>query len=127
MVHFYFALLVYFTFAFDNYDGAKKNLLMLKNLGYKLYIDDFGSGYSNFIYLTEIKTDFIKIDGNIIRKILDDKVSYLVVKNIVNFAKEANIKVIAEFVSDEKIYEKVKELKIEYSQGFYFSKPEENL
>lgn len=110
-----------------NYDGAKKNLLMLKNLGYKLYIDDFGSGYSNFIYLTEIKTDFIKIDGNIIRKILDDKVSYLVVKNIVNFAKEANIKVIAEFVSDEKIYEKVKELKIEYSQGFYFSKPEENL
>jgi EAL domain-containing protein (putative c-di-GMP-specific phosphodiesterase class I) len=90
---------------------------MLKNLEYKLYIDDFRSGYSNFI----------KIDGNIIRKILDDKVSYLLVKNIVNFAKEANIKVIAEFVSDKKIYEKVKELKIEYSQGFYFSKPEENL
>lgn len=107
-----------------NYEGAKSNLLMLKNLGFKLYIDDFGSGYSNFIYLTEINSDFIKIDGNIIKKILDDKVSYLVVKSIVNFAKEANIKVIAEFVSSEEIYKKVKELDIEYSQGYYFHQPQ---
>jgi len=110
-----------------NYKGAKKNLLMLKQLGYKLYIDDFGSGYSNFIYLTQINTDFIKIDGNIIKKILNDKISYLVVKNIVNFAKEANIKVIAEYVSDIETLEKVKELGIEYSQGYYFSKPEKTL
>ncbi len=109
-----------------NYDAAKRNLLMLKNLGYKLYIDDFGSGYSNFIYLTEIKTDFIKIDGNIIKKILDDKISYLVVKNIVNFAKESNIKVIAEYVSNEEIFNKIKELNIDYSQGYYFHKPQEN-
>lgn len=108
-----------------NYDQAKRNLLMLKNLDYKLYIDDFGSGYSNFIYLTEIKTDYIKIDGSIIKKILEDKVSYLVVKSIVNFAKEANIKVIAEYVSCEDIYNKVKELDIEYSQGYYFHKPEQ--
>ena len=51
-----------------NYSDAKENLLLLKKLGYKIYIDDFGSGYSNFIYLTEINTDFIKIDGNIIKK-----------------------------------------------------------
>lgn len=110
-----------------NYKDAKKNLLMLKNLGYKLFIDDFGSGYSNFIYLTEINTDFIKIDGNIIKKILDDKVSYLVVKNIVNFAKEANIKVIAEFVSNKEIFEKIDALDIEYSQGYYFHKPQKEL
>jgi len=107
-----------------NYSDSKKNLLMLKNLGYSLYIDDFGSGYSNFIYLTEINTDYIKIDGNIIKKILDDDVSYLVVKSIVNFAKEANIKVIAEYVSNKEIYEKVKALDIQYSQGYYFHKPE---
>ncbi len=109
-----------------NYDAAKRNLLMLKNLGYTLYIDDFGSGYSNFIYLTEIKTDFIKIDGNIIKKILDDKISYLVVKNIVNFAKESNIKVIAEYVSSEEIYNIIKELNIDYSQGYYFHKPKKD-
>jgi diguanylate cyclase (GGDEF)-like protein len=105
-------------------DG-KENLLALKKLGYKIYIDDFGSGYSNFIYLAQIQTDFIKIDGAIIKKILDDKISYLLVKSVVGFAKEAGIKVIAEFVSSEEIYQKVKELGIEYSQGYHFSIPSE--
>lgn len=102
---------------------AKDNLLMLKQLGYKIFIDDFGSGYSNFIYLTQIKTDFIKIDGAIIKNILDDKISFLLVKSIVDFAKEANIKVIAEYVSKKEIYDTIKSLGIEYSQGFYFSQP----
>ncbi len=104
-------------------EDAKNNLLMLKKLGYKISIDDFGSGYSNFIYLTEIKTDYIKIDGTIIQKILDDKISFLLVKNIVSFAKEAQIKVIAEYVSNEMIYDKIKSLGIEYSQGIFFSEP----
>ncbi|WP_024955652.1 EAL domain-containing protein [Sulfurospirillum arcachonense] len=106
-----------------NYSDAKENLLMLKKLGYKIFIDDFGSGYSNFIYLTEIQTDFIKLDGNIIKKIVEDKVSFLVVKSIVNFAKEANIKVIAEYVCNEEIYKIIKTLGIEYSQGYLFSTP----
>lgn len=107
----------------SNKNDAKKNLLMLKSLGYKIFIDDFGSGYSNFIYLAEIQTDYIKIDGTIIQKILDDKISFLLVKNIVAFAKEARIQVIAEYVSNEAIYEKIKSLGIEYSQGFLFSIP----
>lgn len=110
-----------------NREDAKNNLLMLKSLGYTIYIDDFGSGYSNFIYLTDIKTDYIKIDGTIIQKILDDKISFLLVKNIVAFAKEAQIKVIAEYVSDAQIYEKVMSLGIEYAQGVYFSKPLPNI
>ncbi len=106
-----------------NREDAKNNLLMLKDLGYTIYIDDFGSGYSNFIYLAEIKTDYIKIDGTIIQKVLDDKISFLLVKNIVAFAKEAQIKVIAEYVSDAPIYEMIHSLGIEYSQGIFFSKP----
>ena len=104
-------------------DDAKENLLMLKNLGYKIFIDDFGSGYSNFIYLTEIRTDYIKIDGTIIKKILEDEVSFLLVKSIVAFAKEAKIKLVAEYVCSEEIFEKVESLGIEYSQGYHFSKP----
>lgn len=104
---------------------AKVNLLMLKQLGYKIFIDDFGSGYSNFIYLTQIKTDYIKIDGAIIKNILEDKISFLLVKSIVQFAKEANIKVVAEYVSNKEIYDIIKSLGIEYSQGFYFSQPQE--
>lgn len=104
---------------------AKDNLLMLKNLGYKLFIDDFGSGYSNFIYLTEIKTDYIKIDGSIISKILEDKICFLLVKSIIDFAKEANIKVVAEYVINKEIYEIVKLLGVDYVQGYYFSIPQE--
>ena len=108
-----------------NSKEAKNNLLMLKNLGYKLFIDDFGSGYSNFIYLTEIKADYIKIDGSIISKILDDKISFLLVKSIVEFAKEAEIKVIAEYVVNKEIYELVNLLEVDYIQGYYFSIPQE--
>ncbi len=53
-----------------------------------------------------------------------NKTSEIVCKNIVNFAKDLNIKTIAEFVENESIFNKVKELGIDYSQGFYFSKPE---
>ena len=96
---------------------------MLKKLGYKIFIDDFGTGYSNFVYLMQIKSDFIKIDGEIIKKILHDKVSLAVVKSIVNFTNEANISVVAEHVSSKEIYDIVAQLGIEYCQGYYFSAP----
>ncbi|AXX92759.1 hypothetical protein CPU12_02710 [Malaciobacter molluscorum LMG 25693] len=106
-----------------NNKEAKINLLRLKKWGYKIYIDDFGSGYSNFTYLAQIKTDFIKIDGDLIEKILTDKISFMLVKSIIGFAKDAGIKVIAEYVSSEEIYFKLKELDVDYLQGFYFGKP----
>lgn len=110
-----------------NSKNSKNNLLLLKDLGYKIFVDDFGSGYSNFIYLLKIKTDYIKIDGTIIKDILVNKVAFLLVKNIVTFAKEANIKVIAENVDTKEVYDEIKSLGIEYSQGYYFSLPKEVL
>lgn len=106
-----------------NFEQSKKNILMLKELGYKIYIDDFGSGYSNFIYLSEINADYIKIDGSIIKNIMKDKTSYLVAKNIINFAKEANIKTIAEYVFNEEIFNLVKEMGVDKCQGYFISKP----
>ncbi|MDD5157767.1 bifunctional diguanylate cyclase/phosphodiesterase [Sulfurimonas sp.] len=108
-----------------NYEEAQQNILMLKSLGYQIYIDDFGSGYSNFIYLAQINADVIKIDGSIIKNILTDKLSYLVAKNIISFAKEANIKTIAEFVSSKEIYEALRGLGVDKCQGYYFSSPKE--
>lgn len=106
-----------------SYEAAQENILILKSLGYQIYIDDFGSGYSNFIYLAQINADVIKIDGGIIKNILTDKLSYLVAKNIIGFAKEANMKTIAEFVSCKEIYEALKELGVDKCQGYYFSPP----
>ena len=106
-----------------HFKHASENLLMLKKLGYKIFIDDFGTGYSNFVYLTQIKSDFIKIDGEIIKNIANDKVSLALVKSIVNFAKDANIQVVAEHVCSEEINTIIKSLGIGYAQGYYFARP----
>ena len=105
------------------YEAVKR----LKRCGIKISIDDFGTGYSNFDYLIKLNADFIKIDGSIVKKILTDNNSELIVKTIVNIAKELGAKTIAEFVESEAIYTKVKELGVDYSQGYYFSEPLENI
>ena len=95
----------------------------LKTYNVKIAIDDFGSGFSNYEHILNINTDYIKIDGSLIRKI-DEDIYYNLVKSIVIFCKEQNIKVIAEFVSDLKILRYVKSLDIDYSQGYYIARPE---
>ncbi|WP_323588375.1 EAL domain-containing response regulator [Aliarcobacter butzleri] len=86
-------------------------------------IDDFGAGYSNFHLLSKLKISFIKIDGSLIQNIHNSKDLEIIVRTISNTAKEFNVKTVAEFVANEEIYNKVKELNIDYSQGFYFDKP----
>jgi EAL domain-containing protein (putative c-di-GMP-specific phosphodiesterase class I) len=95
----------------------------MKSKGCRIAIDDFGTGYSNFDYLIKLQADFIKIDGSLIKQIAHDSNSYNVVETIVQFAKKQNIKTIAEFVSDELIAQKVIELDIDYSQGYYYGAP----
>ena len=69
-----------------------------------------------------MEPDFLKIDGSLIKNIENEK-DFDVVKSIVDFAKMYNIKTIAEFVENEDIYVLVKELGIDYSQGYYFGRP----
>lgn len=95
----------------------------VKRYGAKIAIDDFGSGYSNFSYLTKMSVDYIKIDGSLITQIETDKNALLVVETIVAFAKKLEIKTIAEYVHSSTIMDKVKELGIDYSQGFYIDEP----
>jgi diguanylate cyclase (GGDEF)-like protein len=93
----------------------------LKNMGVKLAIDDFGTEYSNFSRLLAIQADYIKISGTFTRHILTDSQNYKVVKAITEFAHSIGTEVIAEYVCDERIQEKILELNIEYSQGNLFS------
>lgn len=99
----------------------------VKQLGCKIAIDDFGTGYSNFEYLVKLKADYIKIDGSLIKNIDTNRTSYLVVKNIVQFSKDLGMKTIAEYVENESIFLMVKELGIDYSQGYFFSKPQPSI
>ncbi|MGB5791600.1 bifunctional diguanylate cyclase/phosphodiesterase [Poseidonibacter sp.] len=109
----------------ENFEDISKFIVFVKGLGCKIAIDDFGTGYSNFEYLVKLKADYIKIDGSLIKDIDKNPISEIVCKNIVNFAKDLNMKTIAEFVENEKILEKVKAIGVDYSQGYYFSEPKE--
>ncbi len=112
--------------AVKDYNAISKFLERIKYYGAKIAIDDFGSGYSNFEHLLNLKVDYIKIDGTLIKQLPYNQDACKIVKIINEFADEINIKTIAEFVADEKIYEMVKKLDIDYCQGFYFYEPRPN-
>lgn len=104
-----------------------EQILRLKNSGFHVIIDDFGTDKSAYNRMFELKAEFIKIDGSFIKKLTQDKAHYLVVKSIVEYAKKSDIKTIAEHVETQKVYEIVKSLGIDYSQGYYIGKPSLNL
>jgi len=106
-----------------DFNIVKKFITEVKEYGVKIAIDDFGAGYSNYERLLDYQPDILKIDGCLIRNIEESDYSYSVVKSIVTFAKEQNIQTIAEFIENEAIYEIIKELGVDFSQGYFFGKP----
>ena len=106
-----------------DFNLLKEFVATVKKMGVKIAIDDFGSGYSNFERLLDYQPDIIKIDGSLIKNITDSAWSLSIVKTIITFAKEQNIKIVAEFVENENIYNILRDLGIDYSQGYFFSKP----
>lgn len=109
-----------------NYDILIEFVDKVKELGCKVAIDDFGSGYSNFEHLLKMNIDYLKIDASLIKNIAKDESSYKITKTIVDFAKSLQLKTIAEFVENKEIFDIVKELECDFSQGYYFSAPLKN-
>lgn len=95
----------------------------LKLEGYRFAIDDFGSGFSSFHYIKKFPIDFIKIDGEFIINITSDKKDLAFVKSIVSLAKELKVQTIAEFVENEEVLAFLREIGIDYVQGFHIGKP----
>ncbi|MGB5866844.1 MAG: EAL domain-containing protein [Arcobacteraceae bacterium] len=111
------------TSEIEDYELFKNFIKRFKHHGVKIAIDDFGSGYSNLNHIVNFHSDYIKIDGALIRNIQNDSTALTLVKSIVTFAKELGIKTIAEFVESETIFEILKEIEIDEFQGYYLSKP----
>ncbi|WP_022850914.1 EAL domain-containing protein [Limisalsivibrio acetivorans] len=107
----------------DTYSTVQTFIRRMKALGCKIAVDDFGTGYSNFEHLLRLDLDYLKIDGSLVRSVCTDEVSYKLVKTIANFASDINVKTVAEFVSEESIFRTIRELGINYSQGYYISAP----
>lgn len=104
-----------------------KQLTSLRENGFKVSIDDFGAENSNMSRLLEIHPDYLKIDGAFIKNIVTDEKSQIIVDAIVSICKRSGIKIIAEYVHNKEVQEKVKSLGIEYSQGYYFGEPKSEL
>ncbi len=96
----------------------------LKSEGFCFAIDDFGSGYSSFYYLKYLPVDFLKIEGEFIKSLPDSSTDRVFIEGIVSVARKMGIKTIAEYVENEKVLEVVKDLGIDYAQGYYLGKPE---
>jgi diguanylate cyclase (GGDEF)-like protein len=106
-----------------DFDAVIDFIKEVKKIGCNIGVDDFGAGYSNFIMLTNLNIDFVKIDGSLIKEIDQRQNQQVIVSTIASFSDQFGFKTVAEFVSSEAIYNKVKEIGVDYCQGYYFEKP----
>ncbi|MBI5331302.1 MAG: bifunctional diguanylate cyclase/phosphodiesterase [Betaproteobacteria bacterium] len=111
-----------------------KNLLVLEKLaaelrlgGFKLAIDDFGSGLSSFQYLRRLPVDFIKIEGDFVLNMLESEKDRAFVDTIRHLAASLNIRVIAEYVESAEVLEALREMGVEMAQGYHIGHPSPHL
>ena len=112
------------TVAITNIEQAVVFIKQLKQLGCSIALDDFGSGMSSFNYLKHLPIDYLKIDGSFVQNIVNDKVDYATVECFHHISQIMNIKTIAEFVENEAILNNLKQIGIDYVQGYGIEKPQ---
>jgi EAL domain-containing protein (putative c-di-GMP-specific phosphodiesterase class I) len=111
------------TAAIANLNRAVKFMEVLKTIGCKFALDDFGSGLSAFSYLKDLPVDFLKIDGVFVSNILKEPNSMAIVEAINHISHIMGIRTIAEYAEAEEITAKLKDIKVDYMQGFYIGVP----
>ena len=111
------------TVAISNLNKATKFISQLREMGCRFALDDFGSGMSSFGYLRTLSVDYIKIDGNFVKEITENPLSYEIVKSINSIGHAMNIQTTAEFVENEEILAALKTIGIDYAQGYGIAKP----
>lgn len=111
------------TVAITNLAKARKLIEELTNLGCCFALDDFGSGMCSFGYLKNLPVDYLKIDGAFIKDIIQDPMDLALTNAINQIGHVMGLQTIAEFVENDAILEKLKELGIDYAQGYGIAKP----
>lgn len=101
----------------------KQFISEIESYGVKIAIDDFGSGYSNLLEIAQISPHYIKIDGGIIRALNECPNTRIILQSIVYLSKKLNARVVAEHVENSETQTCIEQFNIDFSQGYYFSKP----
>ncbi|MBT1443788.1 EAL domain-containing protein [Shewanella sp. JM162201] len=111
------------TAAVSQLDQAQALIELLRPLGCKLALDDFGSGFSSFAYLKLLDVDFVKIDGQFVVNLCENKSDQAIVNAICQLGRDMDFEVIAEFVESQAIGARLKTLGVDYAQGYAIGKP----
>jgi diguanylate cyclase (GGDEF)-like protein/PAS domain S-box-containing protein len=111
------------TAAIAQISRAQKFITAMKNLGVKFALDDFGSGVSSFAYLKNLAVDYLKIDGSLVKNIINEECDRAIVYSINEVAHLMGIKTIAEFVENDQILEHIGKISIDYAQGYIMGRP----
>ncbi len=112
------------TAAVTNLADATVFIQGVRAAGVKVSLDDFGAGASSFGYLKSLPVDFLKIDGQFIRNLVNDAMDETTVRCFSDVAKLLNIKTVAEFVDKEELLARLRDIGIDYAQGFLLHRPE---
>ena len=112
------------TAAIQNVVHASRFMAELKQMGCQFALDDFGSGLSSFGYLKKLPVDYLKIDGSFVRNMLHDHHDHSIVVAIAQIAKTLGIRCVAEFVGDHDTLIALREIGVDYGQGFFLHMPE---
>ena len=112
------------TAAIRNVSHAARFMTELKKMGCQFSLDDFGSGLSSFGYLKMLPVDYLKIDGSFVRNMLHDDHDHSIVVAITQIAKTLKMACVAEWIEDEATLMALKEIGVDYGQGFFLHRPE---
>jgi diguanylate cyclase (GGDEF)-like protein/PAS domain S-box-containing protein len=112
------------TAAISKLDGAMHFISALKARGCRFILDDFGSGLSSFAYLRDLAVDFLKIDGEFVQNMLEDRVKRAMVESINQIGHVMGIQTIAEWVENRPTLEALKDLGVDYAQGYWLCHPQ---
>jgi diguanylate cyclase (GGDEF)-like protein len=112
------------TAAIANIDQAIQFITELKQMGCHFALDDFGSGMNCFAYLKQLKIDYLKIDGSFIQNITTEKIDQELVACMNRIAHVLGVKTVAEWVENDEILQTLRELDIDYAQGYGLHRPE---
>ena len=112
------------TSAISHLGRARELLLGLKQAGCQLSLDDFGSGLSSFSYLKQLPVDYLKIDGAFVRDIANNPFDRAIVASMVQVARSIGVRTVAEFVEDAVVLATVRELGVDFGQGYGIARPQ---
>jgi diguanylate cyclase (GGDEF)-like protein len=115
------------TTAVENFERTRTMINQLKGLGCQFALDDFGAGFCSFNYLKKFPVDYVKIDGQFIRNLVEDETDQVLVRSMHQIAQKLGKKTIAEYVESPKAISILREIGINYGQGYILGKPEQEL